>query len=342
MDKHCWTGKWSGENVEANMKITLQDNNNQTEVKHLPEKFISSSSHDLRSPLNPIIGFSKLLLKGMDGPLTDLQRGDVEIIYEAGNKLHQMLLNVIYISKLEAELMHLQCKKINVGRMIDKLVVELNKIESVEEKLKDWKIHSIKKLMQEKEIEIRKDISPDLPIIWADYPNLKLILYELIVNAIGFTKKGIVTLAVHSDGEDNIEISISDTGSGLPDPYFKELEEMQRHGSPFAAGAECLGVAVSWSMIRKHKGMMEIESEANAGTRIAFTLPVEGNRPVFEIKEENHGNEPFCVYRKSANDQDGKCEQQLPTRLEAVEWKEKMEKEIEAVVYPTDDESTLL
>lgn len=324
------------------MKITLQDQHDRIEVKHLPEKFISSSSHDLRSPLNPIIGFSKLLLKGMDGPLTDIQRGDVEIVYEAGNKLHQMLLNVIYLSKIEAQLMHLQCNKIDAGRMIDKLVAELNRTESAEDKLKDWKIHSIKKLMQEKEIEIRKEISPDLPIIWADYPNLKLILYELIVNAMGFTKKGTVTLAAHPGKDGDIEISISDTGSGLPDAYFKELEEMQMYGSPFAAGADCLGVAVSWSMIREHKGKMEIESEANVGTRIVFTLPIERNSPFFEIKEENNGNEPFCVYRKSANDNDGRCEAKFSTRLEAVECKEKMEKEMEAVVHPDDDETKLL
>ncbi|HEX2995950.1 MAG TPA: HAMP domain-containing sensor histidine kinase [Anaerolineales bacterium] len=323
------------------MKITLQDAHAQIEVKHLPEKFLSSSSHDLRSPLNPIIGFSKLLLKGMDGPLTELQRGDVEIIYEAGNKLHQMLLNVIYLSKIEAGLMHLECKKIDVGRMIDKLVAELSRAELAGDKLKDWKIHSIKKLMQEKEIEIRKEIAPDLPIIWADYLNLKLIMYELIVNAIGFTKKGTVTLAARPGKDGNIEIGVSDTGSGLPDSYFKELEEMQLYGSPFAAGAECLGVAVSWSMVRKHNGQMEIESEANAGTRIALTLPIEGNRPFFEVKEEKPGNELFGVYRKSANDNDGKCDGTFSTRLEAIECQEKMERDIEAVVYP-DDETTLL
>jgi len=248
------------------MKITLQDTDGQIAGKHLPEKFISSSSHDLRSPLNPIIGFSKVLLKGMDGPLTELQRGDVEIIYDAGNKLHQMLLNVIYISKIEAGLMYLQCNKIDVGRMIDKLVAELNKVYAAEDILKDWKIHSIKKLMQGKVIEIRKEISPDLPIPWADYPNLKLILYELIVNMIGFMNKGTLTLAAHPDQDGNIEISILGSGSRLPDHYFKELEEMQMCGSPFAAGAEYLGLAVSWSMVRKHKGKMEIESEPNGGT----------------------------------------------------------------------------
>ena len=278
----------------------------------------------------------------MDGPLTDLQRGDVEIIYEAGNKLHQMLLNVIYISKIEAELMHLQCKKIDVGRMIDNLVAELNKMESVEDKLKDWKIHSLKKLMQGNEIEIRKEMSPDLPIIWADYPNLKLILYELIVSAIGFTKKGTVTLAAHSDKDGNLAVSIADTGSGLPDAYFKELEEMQLCGSPFAAGAECLGVAVSWSMVRKHKGTMEIESEANVGTRVTFTLPIEGNRPFLEIKKENHGNELFCVYRKSANDHDGRCDGEFSTRQAAVEYKEKAERDVETVLYPNEDDAKLL
>ncbi len=325
------------------MKITLQDTHNQTEVKHLPEKFISSSSHDLRSPLNPILGFSKVMLKGMDGPLTELQRGDLEIIYDAGNKLHQMLLNVIYISKLEAGLMHLQCNKIDVGRMIEKLVAELNKTESAEDKLKDWKIHSIKKLIQGKEIEIKKEISPELPIPWADYPNLKIILYELISNAIGFTNKGTLTFTAYPDQDGNIEISISDTGSCLPDSYFKELEEMQTVGSPFAAGIECLGLAVSWSMIRKHKGKMEIESEANVGTKITFTLPIEGNKPSFEIVTENDGgSETFCVYRKSANNQEGRCEGKFSTQREAAECKEKMEKEIEAAVYPNDDETKLL
>jgi signal transduction histidine kinase len=325
------------------MKLTLQDAHNQIELKHLPEKFLSSASHDLRSPLNPIIGFSKLLLKGMDGPLTELQRGDVEIIYEAANKLHQMLLNVIYISKIEAGVMQLQCHKIDVSRIIDKLVVELNKAESAEDKLKDWKIHSIKKLLQGKEIEIKKEISPDLPIIWADYPNLKLILYEIIVNALTFTTKGTITLAAHPDQEGNIEISIADTGSGLPAPYLKELEEMQISGSSFAAGAESLGLAVGWAMVRKHKGKMEIESEANIGTRVAFTLPIEENKPFFEIVRENDdSNETFCVYRKSTRNNDGSCEGKFSTWQEAVECKERIERELETLVYPNDDESTLL
>jgi signal transduction histidine kinase len=321
------------------MKITLQDAHDQIEVEHLPEKFISSSSHDLRSPLNPIIGFSKVMLKGMDGPLTELQKGDVEIIYEAGNKLHQMLLNVIYISKIEAGLMYLQCNKIDVGRMIDKLVAELNKTEAADDILKDWKIHSIKKLMQGKEIEIKKETSPDLPIIWADYTDLKLILYELIINTIGFINKGTLTLAVHPGKDGNIAISILGTGSCPPELYFKGLEEMQMVGSPFAAGAEHLGLAVSWSMVRKHKGTMEIESEP----KITFTLPIEGNRPCFEtVRENDDSNETFCVYRKSVNNNESRSEGKFSTWQEAVECKEKMEKEVEAVVYPAEEETKLL
>lgn len=325
------------------MKITLQDTHSQVEEKQLPEKFISASSHDLRSPLNPIIGFSKVLLKGMDGPLTDLQKGDVEIIYEAGNKLHQMLLNVIYISKIEAGLMYLQCNKIDVGRMIDKLVAELNKAEAADDILKDWKIHSIKKLMQGKEIEIKKEISPDLPITWADYSNLKLIFYELLVNMIGFIPKGTLTLAARPGKDGNIEISLLGTGSRLPDHYFEGLEEMQTSGSPFAVGAEHLGVAVSWSMVRKHKGSMEIESEPNLGTKITFTLPIEGNRPFFEaVKENDDSSETFCVYRKSANNNESRSEGKFSTWQEAAECKEKMEKEVEALVYPAEEETKLL
>jgi signal transduction histidine kinase len=279
----------------------------------------------------------------MDGPLTDLQKGDVEIIYEAGNKLHQMLLNVIYISKIEAGLMYLQCNQIDVGRMIDKLVAELNKPEAADDILKDWKIHSIKKLMQGKEIEIKKEISSDLPLTWADYPNLKLILYELLVNMISFIAKGTLTLAAHPGKEGNIEISILGTGSRLPDHYLEGLEEMQLCGSPFAVGAEHLGVAVSWSMVRKHKGIMEIESESNVGTKITFTLPIQENRPSFEvIRENDDSKESFCVYRKSANNNESRNEGKFSTWQEAIECKEKMEKEVEAIVYPAEEETKLL
>jgi nitrogen-specific signal transduction histidine kinase/CheY-like chemotaxis protein len=237
------------------------------EVDQFRAQFLANMSHELRTPLNSIIGFSRVILKGIDGPLTDLQRTDLEAIHSNGQHLLAMINEILDMSKIEAGRMDLTIEHVDLQALIQGV------------------ISSSTALIQGRPIELRTDIQDGLPKIWADGMRIRQVITNLMSNAAKFTSEGSITFRAWSD-EDMVYVSVEDTGEGIPEEKVPLVFEPFRQvdGSPTRrAQGTGLGMPISRQYIEMHGGRIWLESEYDAGSRFTFCVPIEG--PVDPVPE---------------------------------------------------------
>jgi CheY-like chemotaxis protein/two-component sensor histidine kinase len=231
-------------------------------------------SHELRTPLNSIIGFSRVIMKGIDGPVTDLQQQDLSAIYNAGQHLLKMINDILDISKIDAGKMELAFEDVSVVDIINSVM------------------STARGLVKDKPIDLFASIQEDLPIINADSTRVRQILLNLLSNAAKFTDRGSISVNAEQrfsqDGQPEIFISVQDTGIGIPEDEQGNLFEpfVQVDGSPTrATGGTGLGLSITKMLVDLHNGKIGLESKVRKGSTFFFTLPV--NKPVPPFVDEN-------------------------------------------------------
>jgi NtrC-family two-component system sensor histidine kinase KinB len=136
-------------------------------------------------------------------------------------------------------------------------------------------------------IDLQVDIDESLPSVMADPSQIQRVLTNLISNAVNATQPGgrIVVAARRTD--DRVQVSVSDTGRGIPREYLPRLFEkfVQVPGS--ATGSAGLGLVISRRIIQAHGGAITAESELGRGAKITFTLPVAGKTPAMEATRQS-------------------------------------------------------
>ncbi|MCS7177759.1 MAG: ATP-binding protein [Anaerolineae bacterium] len=227
------------------------------ELDRSKRRFLANMSHELRTPLTNIIGFARLMLKGVDGPLTDQQRYDLEIIYHNGEHLLGLINDLLDISQIEAGLMELEFREVDLSELIRSVMATASA------------------LVRGKPVVLKEVVSPDLPRVKADPARIRQVLLRLLTNAAKFTDQGTITIqAWPADGE--VRISVSDTGIGIPPEFreriFERFEQglMENGRRPDGAG---LGLALSKEFVEMHGGRIWVESEVGKGSTFTFTLP---------------------------------------------------------------------
>jgi signal transduction histidine kinase len=221
--------------------------------------FLSSMSHELRTPLNAIINFVEMVARGMIGPVNQDQ---VELLNQAlhsSKHLLNLINDVLDISKIQAGQLTLFIE--------DQVSVHVE-VEAT--------LSIVGGLIQEKGLQLIRDIDPHLPMISCDRRRLRQVLLNLISNAIKFTDRGTVTVSVKHQGQ-GLLFAVIDTGLGIPpekqdlvfEPFIQtENGERQLQGTG-------LGLPISRSLIRAHGGELWVESEPGEGSAFFFTLPTE-------------------------------------------------------------------
>ena len=120
------------------------------EIDRLKTQFLANMSHELRTPLNSIIGFSRVMLKGIDGPLTDLQEADLSSIYNSGQHLLSLINSILDMSKIEAGKMDLSFDEVHLDDVFKSV------------------LSTTRALVKDQPIELRSELPDDLPTVWAD------------------------------------------------------------------------------------------------------------------------------------------------------------------------------
>jgi len=228
------------------------------ELEQSKRRFLANMSHELRTPLTNIIGFSRLMLKGIDGPLTGQQYSDVEIIYRDGQHLLGMINDLLDLSHIEAGLMELEFREVNLADLIQSVMATTSA------------------LVRDKEIELRQEIAQNLPRVQADETRIREVLLRLLANAAKFTEQGAITVRCWC-ADEQVLVSVNDTGMGIAAEDRERIFERFEQGSlengrrPDGAG---LGVALSKEFVELHGGHIWVESEAGKGSTFTFTLPL--------------------------------------------------------------------
>ena len=221
--------------------------------------FLSSMSHELRTPLNAIINFVEMVARGMIGPVNPEQVELLEQALQSSKHLLNLINDVLDISKIQAGQLTLFIE--------DEVSVQVE-VEAT--------LNIVGGLLQEKGLQLIRDIDPHLPMISCDRRRLRQVLLNLISNAIKFTQEGTVTMSVKNQGK-QLLFAVIDTGLGIPpdkqdlifEPFIQtENGERQLQGTG-------LGLPISRSLIRAHGGELWVDSEGGEGSAFFFTLPVE-------------------------------------------------------------------
>lgn len=222
--------------------------------------FLASMSHEIRTPLNGIMGMAKLL---QGTKLSDEQRDFSSTISEAADTLLAIINDILDFSKVEAGAMEIEQVPVNVVETIESAVELLASKAS------------------QKEIEFACRIYKDVPAgIIGDSVRLKQILLNLLNNAIKFTERGEVELSVdairQSDGSGQLQITIRDTGIGIPpdrmDRLFKSFSQVDA-STTRRFGGTGLGLAITQRLVVLMGGTITVSSTVNVGTVFAVRLP---------------------------------------------------------------------
>ncbi|WP_448593340.1 response regulator [Thermoflexus hugenholtzii] len=227
------------------------------ELDRLKTQFIANMSHELRTPLNSIIGFSRVILKGIDGPLTEAQRQDLTAIYNAGQHLLGLINDILDLSKIEAGRMELQFAEVDMREIIRGVM------------------STAVGLTRDKPIELHQEVPEDLPPVWADAQRARQVLLNLVSNAAKFTDQGFIAVRAWAD-ESFVTIAVQDTGIGIPkekqEEIFQEFTQVES-GTTRRYGGTGLGLAISRRLVELMGGRIWVESEVGKGSTFFFTLP---------------------------------------------------------------------
>jgi len=230
-----------------------------TELKHLEQMrkdFVANVSHELKTPITSIRGFSETLLQGaMEDEA--LREQFINIILKESERLQSLIHDLLELSKLEKEEFSLNIESISIQSIIDDI------------------IPIVEQQAHEQEITMNKNIQDD-EIIHADSARLKQVFMNLLTNAINYTpKQGEVGIEL-LEQDDYMEVVIKDTGIGIPEEdiprIFERFYRVDKARSRNSGGTG-LGLAIVKHIVEAHGGWIEVESEYQKGTAFHIYLP---------------------------------------------------------------------
>jgi two-component system sensor histidine kinase/response regulator len=227
--------------------------------------FLASISHELRTPLNAIIGFSSVLLEGIDGPLAPHQQEDAQSIYRNGRFLLHLINELLDLAKIEAGRLNLEPAPLDVQALVADA------------------IDTMQALLRGRKLLLQTNLPPNLPQVYADSNRVRQILLNLLSNAVKFTEHGWIKISAYSLDEVDkqgiissyIAVSIQDTGIGIPiELQGKIFEEFRQfHGQRSRVHGTGLGLSITRRLIEAQSGRIWFESMPGSGSTFTFTLP---------------------------------------------------------------------
>jgi len=223
-------------------------------------EFLASMSHELRSPLHTIIGFSELLAEGMEGPLNEKQKRFVQHIQKDSQHLLTLINDILDLSKIEAGRLDFHTEVVNLEALLEETVA------------------SIQPQAQAKSIELTVEVLKGLEA-WADRVRVHQLLLNLLSNALKFTPGGGKILVEGYELGRGVAIQVTDTGIGVPVEHRESIFEVFYQVSATTKGVRegtGLGLAICRRLIEHMGGRIWVESEPGKGSKFTFTLPSVG------------------------------------------------------------------
>ena len=237
-------------------EIALKERNAALEdANRIKSEFVGHVSYQLRTPLTTIAGYADLLQAGTVGELNDKQSEYLFAVQSAADDLKKSINDILDIAAIEANVLDLDLGDVDVFVLLD------NTLDYVATRA------------EETRIQVHLDCPKDVGIIRADEARLKQVVYNLLLNALRFTKPGghIELGASREDG--GFRIWVKDTGVGIStDQQARVFESFQS-----SRGGTGLGLALVYKFVQRHGGWVELQSEEGKGTEVVCYLPSDAN-----------------------------------------------------------------
>jgi signal transduction histidine kinase len=222
-------------------------------------RFAATVSHEIRGPLNLILGFSRLLALSPErygDELTGSYYADVDVIYRNAQHLCALVDDVLDLSRIEAEHLSLVREEIELAR--DVVAPTLA---------------SVRSLAEAKGLDVQENYA-EMPPLLADPVRLKQAVLNLVLNAIRLTERGSVTVSTRMDGNMAV-VTVADTGAGIAPERLADLfgEFSQLHAATQRArGGTGLGLSITKHLVEAHGGRIWAEAELGLGTTMSFAI----------------------------------------------------------------------
>src|SRR5215212_3947769 len=233
------------------------------ELDRLKSSFLANMSHELRTPLNSILGFTDVMLEGLDGNLTDYMDNDLRLIQKNGQHLLHLINDVLDMAKIESGRMNLNPETFKVQSALE----EVTSITST--------------LASEKNLSPFIEGNSDQEIvIYAGNTGRRQVMVNLVNNAIKFTQTGKIRLCAKPMEGARVLITVKDTGIGIPpdklEAVFQEFTQVDS-STTRKAGGTGLGLPISRRLVEMHGGRLWAESTGIEGEGSIFyvELPIE-------------------------------------------------------------------
>lgn len=245
--------------VENNLNGLIVLFQNVTALKQLEKirtDFIATISHEFKTPLTSIMMGTDLLLNKGIGSLTEDQTSIASAIKEDCDRLSTLVNDIMELTKLES----------------GKAVFELEPCSMVG--IIENAYRQFKPFAEQKNVNLEFDAAEDLPPVFADYEKIKWVLNNLISNAIKYTNAGDDIMISASVRDDEMVVSVRDTGMGIPEEYTEKIFNrfFQVKGNDLEIRGAGLGLSVSKEIIDGHGGRIWCESRLDQGSIFTFTV----------------------------------------------------------------------
>jgi len=229
-----------------------------TRADQMKSEFLADMSHEFRTPLNSILGFSELLLETCQN-LNAKQQEDLRLVYQSAQNLLNLVNDSLDLARIEAGHVKLERTRVPLkdtfARILDVFAPRL----------------------QQSNLRAAAEVHPPELAVHADSRRVEQILTNLVGNALKFTGRGAITLSARPV-EAGVQVSVQDTGVGIPvedlPHVFDKFYQARKHANGIARGTG-LGLAITRQLVELHGGRIWAHSVLGKGTTVFFLLPGE-------------------------------------------------------------------
>jgi signal transduction histidine kinase len=236
-------------------------------LDRLKSAFLNNVSHELKTPMNSIIGYTDLLLDGVDGPVNEEQEKSLQKVASHSRHLLQLINSLLDVSKIKSGEIKLELKELDLKLLIESVIL------------------TFKSLIKQKRLTLTVNVDENLPFIYGDEDKIRQILINLMSNAVKFTHEGRITIIAQPSqrglGPDRVpvfaEICVVDTGIGIKEEELARIFDKFVQVDPTLIRqyeGTGLGLSLTKGYVELHNGEIWVTSKYGEGSKFCFTLPL--------------------------------------------------------------------